>query len=291
MNLPKVSVIIPNYNYAKYISKAIDSVLAQTYTNTEVIVVDDGSKDESHTILRGYGDKIKFLEQQNQGVSLARNNGVANSSGAFVAFLDADDMWLPAKLERQMQKFFDDKEIGLVHCSMSYIDPDDEVCGEERNGKQGWLAEEILKFKEGVVIGAGSTGVVRRDVFDEVGGFDRRCSTAADWDFCYQVATKYKIGFVPDALVLYRLHGSNMHSNIGVMEHDMMIGFEKAFSGETSADRRECFGNLHKTLAGSYFYAGQYTAFLRHSIKSIWNRPSNLEYFAKSPFRRLKRLK
>lgn len=289
MNLPKVSVIIPNYNYANYISRTIDSVLAQTYKNLEIIVIDDGSKDNSLETLKKYGDKITVLTQQNQGVSRARNNGTANSNGEYIAFLDADDIWLPEKLETQMQRFFDDAEIGLVHCSMDFIDPNDQPCGENYNGMEGNVAEEFLRFEKGVVVGAGSTGVVTRRIFDELGGFDERLSTAADWDFCYRLATKYKLGFVRKPLVLYRIHNSNMHGNIAVMEHDMMLGFDKAFDGETKLNRRECYGNLHKTLAGSYFRAKKYKDFVRQAAKSILAQPLNLGYFAKYPLRFLKK--
>lgn len=292
MNLPKISVVIPNYNYAKYVSRAIDSVLAQTYLNTEIVVVDDGSKDESHAILDGYGDRIKLLKQQNQGVSMARNSGVASSSGEFVAFLDADDIWLPEKLERQMQKFFDDEEIGLVHCSMTFIDPDDEVCGENRDGKQGWLATDIIRLKAGAVIGAGSTALVKRSVFEKVEGFDRRLTTAADWEFCYRVAVNHKIGFVEESLVLYRIHNSNMHNNVGAMEHDVSIGFEKAFVDKSSSIqkiRSECYGNFHQMLSGSYFAARDYKAFVRHAAKSLWYKPQNIGYYLSFPIRKLKK--
>lgn len=289
MNLPKVSVIIPNYNYAKYIARTIDSVLAQTYKNLEIIVIDDGSKDNSLEILEGYGEQLKIIRQQNQGVSMARNNGAASASGEYVAFLDADDIWLPAKLEKQMKRFFDDAEVGFVNCAMTLIDPNDQPCGEMNEGIEGYVAKEFLYFEKGVVVGAGSTGVVARKVFEELGGFDKRLSTAADWDFCYRLATKYKIAFVREPLVLYRVHNSNMHSNIKLMEHDMMLGFEKAFAEKTEADRRVCYGNLHKTLAGSYFYAGQYPQFLQHAAKSVLNKPSNFGYFAAFPLRRLKR--
>jgi glycosyltransferase involved in cell wall biosynthesis len=289
MNLPKVSVIIPNYNYANYISRTIDSVLAQTYKNLEIIVIDDGSKDDSLKILENYGDKVTVLKQKNQGVSRARNNGAAKSNGEYIAFLDADDIWLPDKLTTQMQRFFEDSDVGLVHCSMNFINQNDEYCGENHNGMEGNIAEEFLRFEKGVVVGAGSTGVVSRKIFDELGGFDERLSTAADWDFCYRLATKYKLGFVREPLVLYRIHNSNMHGNIAVMEHDMMLGFEKAFDGETKMSQRECYGNLHKTLAGSYFYAKKYKDFLRHSLKSIWNKPSNLVYFVQFPLRRLQK--
>lgn len=289
MEKPLVSVIIPNYNYAKYIRNTIDSVLGQTYDRLEVIVVDDESNDNSLTVLKDFGDEITLLEQKNQGVSHARNNGVGHSSGEFLAFLDADDIWLPSKIERQIEKFNADSELGMVHCSMTYIDTDDKVCGENRDGMEGFVAHELLRFEKGVVIGVGSTSLIRKTIFEELGGFDFRMSTAADWDFSFRLASKYKIGFVRDPLVLYRMHNSNMHSNIRVMEHDMMLGFEKAFSGLTTENRRKCYGNLHRTLAGSYFYSGKYADFARNAAKSILYKPSNLSYFLKFPVRRLRK--
>jgi glycosyltransferase involved in cell wall biosynthesis len=289
MNLPKVSVIIPNYNYAKYIAETIDSVLAQTYPNLEVIVVDDGSKDDSLKILRSYGDKITVIEQKNQGVARARNIGTAYSNGEYIAFLDADDVWLPEKLERQMEKFFANEEIGFVHCSMTFISPNGDIIGENRNGMEGNVAGEFLRLRRGVVVGAGSTGIVKRNIFDEVGGFDTRLSTSADWDFCYRLARNHEIGFIIKPLVLYRIHNSNMHANIKAMEHDMLLSFEKAFADEIPANRRECYGNLHLTLAGSYFRAQNYADFIRHSLKSIWLKPTNFTYFAQFPLRRLKK--
>jgi len=221
---PLVSVIIPNYNYASYVGKAIDSVLGQTYSNTEIIVVDDGSSDGSLDVLRQFGDRIKVIEQKNQGVSMARNNGVAASTGEYVAFLDADDIWLPEKLEKQMRIFDSDTEVGLVHCPMIYIDKDDHELSQSEEGMEGWVATEFLRFDRGVVLGAGSTAVTPKTVFEEVGGFDRRQTTAADWDFSYRVASKYKVGLVADPHVLYRQHGTNMHGNIRAMEHDMLLG-------------------------------------------------------------------
>jgi hypothetical protein len=172
---------------------------------------------------------------------------------------------------------------------MTFIDPDDKPCGENRDGLEGWVSEEFLYFERGVVIGAGSTSLVPRSVFDEVGGFDSRLSTSADWDFSYRISTKYPVGFVDENLVLYRVHNSNMHSNIRLMEHDMLLGYEKAFNEATSADRHYCYGNLHRTLAGSYFQAGQYRNFAIHTWKSLVNRPASIFYFLDFPRRRLRR--
>jgi glycosyltransferase involved in cell wall biosynthesis len=290
---PKVSVIIPNYNYEKFIAATIESVLSQTYENIEIIVVDDGSKDNSLKVLERFGEKLRVIQQKNAGVSAARNNGVQNSTGEFIAFLDADDIWLPEKLQRQIERFNADSEVGLVHCSMTLIDPQDQPIDENRNGQEGWVSTEFLRFERGVVVGASSTALVKRSIFDEIGGFDVCLSTAADWDFCYQVSRKYKFGFVTEPLVLYRMHGTNMHGNIKAMEHDMLLGFEKAFA-ENSEDlqkiRKECYGNLYMTLAGSYYQTKNYSKFVEMAQKSLKENPSKITQLAGYPIRLLKRL-
>jgi glycosyltransferase involved in cell wall biosynthesis len=290
---PKVSVIIPNYNYEKFIAATVESVLSQTYKNIEIIIVDDGSKDNSLEVLKQFGDKIRIIEQKNAGVSVARNHGVSLSTGEYIAFLDADDIWLPEKLERQIEKFKADAEIGLVHCSMTLINPQEEPIGENNNGQAGFVSEEFLLFERGVVVGAGSTALVKRSIFDEVGGFDLRLSTAADWDFCYQVSRTHKIGFVTEPLVLYRMHGTNMHGNINAMEHDMLLGFEKAFAENTEnlqQIRNKCYGNLYMTLAGSYYQTKNYSKFLEMAQKSLRKNPSGITKLAGYPIRLLKKL-
>ena len=111
----------------------------QTYPNIEIIVVDDGSKDNSKEILESYGDKIKTVFQQNQGVSAARNNGVQESKGEFVAFLDADDVWLTEKIEKQIQKFSDDAELGMVHVGVDEFEGDGKILETRLDGMEGWV--------------------------------------------------------------------------------------------------------------------------------------------------------
>jgi glycosyltransferase involved in cell wall biosynthesis len=284
-----VSVIIPNYNYAKYLREAIDSVLAQTYRNIEIIVVDDGSKDDSKKILESYGEKITAIFQANQGVSAARNNGVAASKGEYVAFLDADDIWLARKIELQIEKFVNDKTLGLVHVGVEDIDAQGKVIGTHLNGLTGEVSHELLRFKLSVILGGGSGIMIPRKILDEIGGFDLRLSTSADWDFFYRISSRYQIGFIDDLLLKYRIHVSNMHGNVEQMEREMMLSFEKAFTGETSVNHRECYGNLHKVLAGSYFHAKQYKKFIRQAMKSIWMKPSNFGHFAQFPLRHLQK--
>lgn len=289
MNKPLVSAIIPNYNYANYLREAIDSVLSQTYQNIEVIVVDDGSTDNSREILQDYGERIKVIFQKNQGVSPARNNGVKASKGELIAFLDADDFWLPRKIEKQVQKFSSDKTFGLVHVGVENIDAKGKSLVTLLNGLEGEVSHELLLFNRAVILGGGSGMMITRKAFEDVGGFDLRLLTSADWDIFYQISSRYQVGFVPKVLLKYRIHGSNMHSNIMRMESEMMLGFEKAFTCAINVNRRECYSNLHRVLAGSYFQAKQYTNFIRHAFKSILLNPTNFAYFARFPLRRLKK--
>jgi glycosyltransferase involved in cell wall biosynthesis len=276
---PLVSVIIPNYNYARFLPQAIQSVLAQSYPHHEIVVVDDGSTDDSRTVLRSYGERIRFIEQRNQGVSAARNRGVAESRGELIAFLDADDVWLPLKLERQVQRALDEPKPGLVHCGVEEIDEKGARLQTHLDGLEGSVAKDLLLFERPVILGGGSGILIPRATFEAVGGFDERLSTSADWDFYCRIALNQPVGFVPEVLMQYRVHGTNMHSNVKAMERDMLLAYSKAFSAahpEIQTIRRQCYGNLHITLAGSFFRSGQYYDFARHALKSIWLTPDNL---------------
>lgn len=291
MSKPLVSVVIPNYNYARYLNGAIDCALTQSHENVEVIVVDDGSADNSRSIIEGYGDKIKAIFQSNAGVSAARNNGAKLAAGEYIAFLDADDIWFAEKLEKQVGLFELEKNLGLVHVGVEEFDDEGNTLKIRLDGMSGDVSHELLLFERSVVLGGGSGMMIPRDVFEQVGGFDLNLLTSADWDLFYRVSTKHKIGFVPEVLLKYRIHGSNMHGNINRMEDEMLYGFEKAFKLDPKVSRRVCYGNLHLTLAGSYFHVGQYFDFFRHTVKSIYFRPSNFLYFASFPFRSFRKKK
>ncbi|CAN5513579.1 hypothetical protein BH10ACI3_BH10ACI3_21940 [soil metagenome] len=281
-----VSVVIPNYNYAQYLSEAINSVLDQTYPDVEIIVVDDGSSDASKEILLSYGNRIETVLQQNQGVAAARNNGVKASSGEFIAFLDADDLWGAEKTEKQVNCFRNDEKLGLVHVGVSEIDSNGNSIGDKLEGGEGKMWQELLLFSGKGILGGGSGVMMPRTIFDEVGGFDERLSTSADWDLYFQISSRFEVGFVREPLLKYRVHNSNMHANIDVMERDMTLAFEKAFHPESpdlSAIKRRAFGSLHQNLAGSYFVARDYLPFIKHSLWSLAFNPGNIIHFLKIP--------
>ena len=289
----KISVVIPTYNYADFISEAVESVLAQTFPVFEIIVVDDGSNDNTEEIIKQFGDKVKYIKQRNGGVCAARNNGVENAGGDFIAFLDADDVWFPEKIEKQMAKFAEDTKIGLVHCRMREFDTESgETMRLHLEGEEGWVADGLLLLDKTIIIGCGGSIIVRRKAFETVGGFDTNLKVGEDWDFCYRIARKFKVGFVREILVDYRYHGKNSHLNVREMDRSMNIFYEKAFDTDYKSIlrlRRKSYGNFYKILAGSYFTAGNYQRFMKYLLKSLWLMPENISHFLAFPLRRLKK--
>lgn len=292
MREPLVSVIIPNFNYARFLGEAIESVMGQTYTNIEVIVVDDGSSDDSLKVARSFGEKVRLIEQENSGVSAARNRGIGGSTGELVAFLDSDDVWHSKKLEKQVALFQDNEGIGLVHCGYVEIDDQDNRYNEYTDGMAGDVASEMLKYERPVILGGGSAAVVRRSVLEDVGGFDPLVTPAEDWEFYFRCASVSKVGFIPEVLLSYRVHDKNAHSNIQKMERGILAAYQKSFETDDPdllAIRDQCFGKIHSVLAGSYFSAGSYRSFARHAIKSIILAPKLSVRYLAFPVRYLAR--
>jgi glycosyltransferase involved in cell wall biosynthesis len=289
---PSVSVVIPTYNYGRFIAEAIESALGQTLTALEIVVVDDGSTDDTETVLRKFGGQVRYVKQLNIGVSEARNRGVDETKGELIAFLDADDIWEPTKLQKQAEQFATDNRVGLVHCGMrEFHSTTDKTLGFRVEGSDGQVADELLVWERPAINVSGSAIMVSRKAIDEVGGFDPRLKCGEDWDLCYRIARKYQVGFVPEPLVNYRIHGAAAHHNVENMELGMGMFYEKAFATddpEVLKLKRRAYGNYHRVMAGSYLHAGRWGKFVEHSAKSLLNRPSNIGYFLAYPLRRLR---
>jgi glycosyltransferase involved in cell wall biosynthesis len=284
--MKSVSVVIPTYNYGRYLRDAVDSVLAQTYAPLEVLVIDDGSTDDTADVAASYGDRIRFIRQQNAGVGAARNNGIALARGEYLAFLDSDDIWLPQKLEKQIARFEADPELGLVHCGAERFD-ESGVISVWLDGLEGWIAPRLLDL-DAAVITAGSGIVVPKRVAEDVGGFDVRLPPSEDWDFSYRIAVRYRVGFVREVLVRYRQHGAGIHLNVPRMERGMMAALGKAFESpdpNVQSMRRRTYGRMHRILAGCYFRRHEPKLFFRHMLKSLAYDPRNAGYFAAYPLR------
>ena len=287
--MPKsVSVIIPTYNYGRFIAEAIQSVLQQTHRPDEIVVVDDGSTDDTAQVVAGFGDAVKYVRQDNGGVCAARNKGVAESTGEIIAFMDADDTMEPESIAKQVA-LFGDEHVGLVHCGLRLFDDDTgETIELQLEGGEDGVADNLLLWEGASIAGPGAI-LVTREAFDSVDGFDTGMKVGEDWDFCYRVARKFKVRFVPEPLVNYRSHATAAHRNVAEMERGMSRFYEKAFSTNDESVlklKSRAYGNFHKVMAGSYFHAADYKNFALHAVRSVFMRPGNLGHFLKFPVRR-----
>lgn len=283
-----VAVVTPAHNGGAFLQPAIESVLAQTLSPEEFVVVDDGSTDDTADIVSGYGDRVRVIRQAQQGVAAARNAGIFATRSRYVAFLDADDVWRPEKLARQRAALEADPGAALVHVGVVDVDADGAPGREHLDGASDNVAPDMLTFKRPVILGGGSGVMVPRARLDEVGPFDPRLSTSADWDLYYRLASAGRVLFLPEILLEYRIHANNMHRNVSVMEHDMLLAFDKALTSIPIRQRRYVKGRLHSVLAGSYFRSGNRAQWLRHQALAAAHAPSTLIRPATLPVRRLR---
>jgi len=279
--VPLISVVIPNFNYARYVRQAVDSVLNQTYPAVEVIVVDDGSTDDSIAALESYGGRIKLLRQKNGGVHTARNAGIKASAGVFVAFLDADDVWKPAKLERQAELFADPR-VGLVHCGITYVDIKEKWLSTATNGLRGSVLKDLVLRNIGVV-GPGSTALVRRECFERVGMFDGGLAPSEDYEFCVRVACHYEFEFVPEPLVLYRQHPVSASRNLAKFEQSSVAVLCRIFSNPAAAEvfpyKRHAFGATYRILSGVFYQDGRRAKAIWYGLRALAAWPPSVTYF------------
>jgi glycosyltransferase involved in cell wall biosynthesis len=290
VNEPLVSVVVTNYNYGRFLARAVGGVLAQSYPRVEIVAVDDGSTDDSLDVLRGYGARIRVIRQENSGVSAARNRGVRESRGELVAFLDSDDVWLEDKLARQVP-LFDRESVGLVYCGLRFVDEEERSLGTTTATLRGRVLEELALLRVSGVQGGGSTAVVRRSVLDEVGGFDQALSTSADWDMWRRISCKHEIEAVSEPLVLYRQHHRGMHRNLDVFERDMLHAFDSMFRDPAARAvhplRNRCYGNLYWMLAGCRFHAKSPVKSVMFLTQALAAWPPSLGRLLTAPIRRL----
>lgn len=207
---PLVSVVIPVYNGEAFVAQAIESVLAQTWPNVELIVINDGSTDRSAEVIARYGDRLVLVEQANQGVAAARNAGMSRARGQFIALLDQDDWWRPEKLARQVPLMLSNPRVGLVHTAVDHYDQTRQQWAEPLNPQ---ARPELLVgrcFRQLLLENQiyNSTVLLRAEALRQVGLCDLSIqgNTVQDYDLWLRIAQDWELAYVPEPLVVFRIH-------------------------------------------------------------------------------------
>ena len=217
---PKVSVFISNYNYARYLPECLDSILAQTYQDFEIVIVDDGSTDNSLEILmdykRRYPEKIHHYwhpGHANKGLSVSSNLAISKAQGEYLAWTGSDDMWYPEKLERQIEQLDSDPRLGMVYSYADFVDGEGRVlpgrAGIDITSDPNPVGRMLRSCHPPAM-----TVVIRRQCLEEVGVFDETLPTIQDWDLWIRVFSRWKVGFIDRPLAKYRIHGNNQSKGI-----------------------------------------------------------------------------
>ncbi len=212
-----VSVVITSYNYGRYLALCVGSALGQTYRNIEVIIVDDGSTDDTGEVARKFlsDPRVRYIRQKNAGQANAKNSGIRAATGEFIAFLDSDDFWETNKLEKQMP-LFSDPRVGVVYSRARYIDGkgvpiDLTLAGEHLLPRSGRVTEHLF-FDNFVPF---SSAVVRRECVGKAGIFDESIKMGIDWDLWLRISVNYTFAYVDEPLLAYRVgHSGQMSRNL-----------------------------------------------------------------------------
>ena len=218
-DLPLVSVVVPVYNQGEYVRSAVESVLAQEYSPLELIVIDDGSTDDTPEVLRDYVGRAELIRQENRGAAAALNRGIRATRGSLVCWLSADDEFLPGKLEAQVAAFLESPDVGMVHTGYVDVDGSGTVLRTARVPAAVDADPFVTVYWRNST--NGSTVMLRREVFDELGGFDESLRADVDADMWMRIAMRWRITTVPGVYVRYRVHGNSLSANVPLMVASM----------------------------------------------------------------------
>lgn len=259
-----VSIVIPVYNGAEYLEKTVNSILSQQYSNFELLLVNDGSSDNSKEIIDGLllqDDRVKAFHKENGGVAAARNYGIDRAEGEFIAFCDQDDLWLPAKLTKQMQLFKNEK-VGLVYCGAiaQYSHLNKESKPNFNNKYRGNVFEKLIE----VNMFTCCTVVARKNLLQKTKAFDddRDLMGVDDWLAWLKLSLTCEFDFVAEHLAIHVFHGDNYSSNEEKMHKAELVCLSKieplAQQNNKLVDWSKIKQDLHVRYANTYIYNSQF---------------------------------
>jgi glycosyltransferase involved in cell wall biosynthesis len=272
MSRPTVSVLIPSYNHARFLPAALQSVFDQTFTDYEIVVVDDGSTDGSVELLQQYGERIRLFTQPNRGTYPTLNRCIAESKGRYLAILNSDDLWAPTKLEKQVAVLEAQLQVGLVHTDGRFIDGEGNILEGNPLGFEwprtpsGNIIEALVRCNKIIA----SSVLIRRECFERLGGFREDLFGSGDWEMWFRVALEYDIAFIDEPLTFYRVHGANASfQHRRVYEDDVRVREETIHANEARLWQRANDPRaMRLALAHSYACLGTEYALLGERRKA-----------------------
>lgn len=290
--VPRVSAVVPAFNAALTLRETVRSVLDQSEGNLEVLIVNDGSIDDTVSVARSIDDaRVRVIEQENRGVAAARNTGIREARGRYVAFLDSDDMWAPKKLERQLA-FMERGRARATQTAVLYVDHDLQPLhiGPCPPFEDSFL--EVLLFRH--LPAFPSTLVLERAVVDEIGLFDETLPILEDWEFAVRLARHNALQNLDEPLTMYRIHPGNRSRNLQIHVEPGLRTLEKLFADpglprRIREERPRVYAAMFTMLSGGALRARDYRETLRWGVRAVRSDPSALRYIAAAPARRAKR--
>jgi glycosyltransferase involved in cell wall biosynthesis len=280
---PLVSVIIPVYNGAEYVGQALKSALCQTYPHLEVLAIDDGSSDGSLGVLELYAAKdsrVRVLRQHNGGVASARNRCIEEARGKFIAPLDADDLWEPTKIERQVERMLEaGPRTGFVYSWWVWVDREGTVLDRSPHWTVAGEAFELLLQMN--FTGNASVPLFRKDCIEEAGGYNeglaaKQAGGCEDWELALRVAERHEVAVVPEILVGYRRSKGSMSTACDTMWRSQQMVMQSMQTLRPNMNPRLITRQNHQFamyLAGLSFWSGNLVAAFRWGFRSGWALP------------------
>jgi len=284
---PKVSVVMTTYNYGRFLGEAIQSVLDQTFQDWELIVVDDGSTDETSEVVASFPDpRIRYIYQQNQGNAAGWNRGIELARGTYIAFLDADDLWLPMKLEKQVAQLDSlPPTVGLVYADLHFFNHEDgAITGRLLAGRsppRGKVFSQLVRRDWGergwFIIP--TIALIRSEVFQKVGLFDESLRRHQDWEMWVRVAAAYEVDVLNEPLARYRHHAGNVSKDPLLTYHHGVASRLKVLESYSlePGDRRallRSLAGLHYGYASIQFHMGNRKEGLQALLTSLRLHPT-----------------
>ena len=232
-----ISVIVPTYNRAQQLPRALDSILCQSCSPKEIIVVDDGSTDETSALMTSEYPEIVFIQQQNTGVSSARNVGIKRASGDWIAFLDSDDEWLPEKLEIQMKALYENPEIKICHTNEIWIRNGKRVNPKKKHEKfGGWIFQKCLPL----CCISPSSVIIHKSIFKEIGLFDYSLPVCEDYDLWLRITARNPVLYIEEPfLIKYGGHEDQLSKKYWGMDRFRIKSLEKIISSRVLSELDE----------------------------------------------------